>query len=1071
MTPERWKQIDSLLQNVLEVRPDERDGLLAQACTVDPTLRQEVESLLHFREMAQNFLEKPALEETAWLLVEDQPDFMTGLLVNRYRIEKCLGAGSMGEVYLADDTWLDRKVAIKFLPSYLQADEVSRKRLVREAKAVARLDHPNICAVYEVNNAADRSFIVMQYVAGETLGDTLKNRTLSLGSVLDIAIQILEALAEAHSHKTVHRDVKPGNIMLTLQGQVKVLDFGLAKQVGITLPEQGDYKWTGILSRPGEHAGTPPYMSPEQVTGAAVDARSDLFAVGVILYECLTGSRPFAGDTVTEILERVVHVDPVPVSSLNSKVPLELETAITKALAKDPNARYQSAKELLSDLHKLRALLPAGDPFSTPMPALPAKPVPGSFWNTLSKVARQPRYFILAGAVPLVVMLMVFLVYRPAHQPLLEAVNHYERGTEAMRNGAYFEASKALEQAVAADAKYALAHARLAEAYAELDRSDKAKDEVILAHSTSRDQRMEKSDDLFLQAITNTVVRDFAKATKIYRQLAAQASAKEKTALFIDLGRAYEKNDEIAKARESYQQAATLAPHDAVAFLRLGMLYGRQQEITNALEAFQKAEAAYKMLNQPEGVAEVSYQRGFWLLNVFHLGEARKDLENALQIATEAANLNQQIRALFALSSVAVHQGRTGDAEAQATQAIQLAQSNGMEYQATGGLAWLGNVFLNRGDQSKAEEYYQQSLALARRNNGHLNEAIALLDLANLRQQQHRTDNAIAYLDQALPFLQRGKYRKWLSQAMQIQGRTLRDRGDYDAALRSFGEQLRLGEELNDSAQVMNSHVELGNILLRQEKYEETLDYFNKARQLLNSLQIPAWIPYVANDQAGVLWQLGRYPEARVALDEAGADGGARGLQGGILVNRALLELSDWHLDQAQKYSRQALELAGKDPETVTIAQYALGLAQVRSGNAQAGKRHCEIAVKTATSFGDLELIFASTLALSEAMLESGDASQSLEAVLGLTDRLVSLGKQDSEWRASLIAARASEHLGNIAAAREYALRAVERLSSIEHKWSADAYAGYLARPDIQHVRQQLDQLINRKGDSRHGKR
>ncbi|HKG61665.1 MAG TPA: protein kinase [Pyrinomonadaceae bacterium] len=1065
MTPERWQQIDSLLQMMVEVCPDDRGGQLDQACAGDQTLREEVESLLHFREMARRFLETPAMEEAASLLqVEDQPDLIAGLLVDRYQIEKCLGAGSMGEVYLAEDTWLDRKVAIKFLPPYLQADEVSRKRLVREAKAAAKLDHPNICAVYEVNKADDRSFIVMQYIGGDTLADTIRDRRLSLSRVLDIGIQILEALAEAHSHRIVHRDVKPGNIMLTLQGQVKMLDFGLAKQVGITLPEQGDLKWSGMLSRPGDQAGTPPYMSPEQASGSVVDARSDLFAVGVILYECLTGSLPFSGDTVIEIFEQVVHVDPLPVSSLNSEVPSKLETAISKALAKHPDARYQSAKELLSDLRELRAALPPDDTVSGPTQVLSLTPTRRSFWNTVSRVARQPRYFLLALAVPLIVLFVLSLMYRPPHQPSLEAVRHYEKGTRALRNGAYFEASQALEQAVVADDKYALAHARLAEAYTELDRSDDARHEVFLAKSTARDQRMEKSADLFLQAITSTVARDFAKATAIYQQITAQALAEEKGAAFLDLGRAYEKNGETDQAKKSYQQAAILAPHDGAAFLRLGMLCSREQELDDAQKAFQNAEVAYRVVDNSEGVAEVYFQRGFLLLNLVHLREARIDLENAQKMAEEAANVNQQIRAQFALSSIAVHEGRTDDAESLAIQAIQWAQRNGMEYQATGGLAWVGDAYLNT-DKSKAEEYYQKSLELAQSKNGPLNEALALLKLANLRQTQRQTDAMLAYLDKALPFLLRGKYRKWLSQATQLRGRAYRDRGNYDAALALFREQLLRDEEVKDTSQMAHFNVELGHVLIRQEQYDEALEYFGKGRDLFTSRQHTANIPYVVDDQASALWQLGRYSEARAYLDEATAMAERppvnSQLLASIFLNSALLELSDWNPYQAEKQSRKALKLADKnEPVTLALVQYSLGLAQVRSGRVYAGRRNCEAAVRTATSTGDPELICASTLALSEAMLASGEASLALEMALGLKERLVSLGKQSSEWLAWLIAARASERLGNIAAAREYASQAAHRISSIEQKWSPEVGAGYLARRDIQHFRQQIDQLL-----------
>jgi serine/threonine protein kinase/tetratricopeptide (TPR) repeat protein len=1065
MTPQRWQQVDSLLQMVVDVHPDQRTSLMDEVCAGDQDLREEVESLLHFREMAQSFLETPALEEAASLLVEDRPDLMAGLLVDRYRIEQHLGAGNMGEVYLAEDTWLDRKVAIKFLP-YFQADEVSRKRLIREAKAAARLDHANICAVYEVNEADNQSFIVMQYVAGKTLGDTIKDRSLSLSGVLNIGIQILEALAEAHSHGIVHRDMKPGNIMITPRGQVKVLDFGLAKYVGSAPLQQHSTGWSDHLSRPGERAGTPFYMSPEQVRGTMVDARSDLFAVGTILYECLTGSLPFSGRTVAEIFEQVIDVNPGPPSSLNPEIPPRLEMVISKALTKQPEARYQSAKELLQDLNELRATLPSGDAMPGPMPAASQRP-PRSFRNTVSALARQPRNLVVAGIIPILVVLVLWWIW-PPYQPSLEARRRYEVGTLALRNGAYFQASRELEQAVATDAKFALAHARLAEAYAELDLSDKAKDEVIRAQLIADDQRMEESANLYLQAITNTVLRDFVKATTAYQKLVAEVPAGERPSVYLDLGRSYEKNDDIDKAKESYQKAASFGPMDGAAFLRLGRLYSRQEEIESALEAFQKAETAYRAINNREGVAEVFFERGFLMLNLVRLSEAGNNLEVALRMATEAANLSQQTRALLALSSVAVHQGRSADAEAKAKQAIELAQSNGMEYQATGGLAWLGTAFYLRGDNGKAEECYQKSLDLARRNNGRLNEAIALVQLANLVQSQRRTEQVFAYLDQALPFLRQGRYRKWLSQAMQIYGRAYRDRGDYEVALKSFSEWLRLDEEINDSSQVAHSHVEIGNVLVRQELYEKALAHFDKAKEIFSSLHAQFPIGYVADNRSGVLWQLGRYNEARASLDEANSiaetfGSAGRHLQANIRLTAALMELSAWNLSQVQSNSRRALELIGDrdpDPGILVLANSSMGLAQVRSGTSREGRRLCETAVATAARTGDPELISAATLALSEAMLETGESSQALETALELKDKLVSLGKQSSEWRVWLIAADASKRLGNVAAAREYASRSAERLSRLKQGWTAEAYAGYLDRPDIQRFRSQLDQLL-----------
>src|SRR5712664_1261997 len=270
MTPQRWNQIDNLLQGALECPVAERADLLAEACVGHELLRQEVESLIRFQEMAESFLEVPALEAAASLFFESEPESMAGRLIGPYRIEAPLGAGGMGVVYLAQDTKLDRKVAIKFLPVDLEANELAKKQLIREARAAAKLDHSNICAIYEIGDEADLSFIVMQYVAGKTLASRIKQKPLALDESLDVTLQVADALVEAHSHGVIHRDIKPQNIMITDRGQVKVLDFGLAKlteQVGATLSEVRAHS---LFSAPGVIVGTAPYMSPEQAAGAFV---------------------------------------------------------------------------------------------------------------------------------------------------------------------------------------------------------------------------------------------------------------------------------------------------------------------------------------------------------------------------------------------------------------------------------------------------------------------------------------------------------------------------------------------------------------------------------------------------------------------------------------------------------------------------------------------------------------------------------------------------------------------------------------------------------------------------------
>src|SRR5260370_2543562 len=481
MTPEGWQQIDTLLQRVVDIGAAERTALLDEFCTGDEDLRQEVESLISFQEMAQSFLEVPALEEAADLLSEDDAGAVGELVLGRYRIEAQLGAGGMGEVYLAEDTNLDHKVAIKFLPSYLEADELAKRRLILEAKATAQLDHPNICRVYKVKEEANRSFIVMQYVDGKTLADRIKNKPLDLREALDVGMQIVEALAEAHAHGIVHRDIKPRNVMINARGQVKVLDFGLVKVVGGTISERNADKRSSLLSRPGQRAGTPTYMSPEQACGAAVDARCDLFAVGVILYECLSGRRPFSGDTDEKILAQVRYLHPPPPSQFNLHVPPELDSAILKALAKERGARYPSANDLLGDLRGIYQTLQAQDQAQT-------KPLPRnrdtrtvSKLITLTSTLRRPAVSIPSVGVAIVILVWLSWPSPTIPRPSPEAMHWYEEGTTALREGTYYKASKALEQAIQTDDKFALAHAKLAQAYAELDYTDNAKDEVMSA--------------------------------------------------------------------------------------------------------------------------------------------------------------------------------------------------------------------------------------------------------------------------------------------------------------------------------------------------------------------------------------------------------------------------------------------------------------------------------------------------------------------------------------------------------------------------------------------------------------
>ncbi|MGI8639028.1 MAG: protein kinase domain-containing protein [Pyrinomonadaceae bacterium] len=286
-----------------------------------------------------------------------------------YRILNQIGAGGMGEVYLAEDTKLDRQVALKILPQEFAEDTERMRRFVQEAKAASALNHPNIITIYEIGETDDTHFIATEYIAGETLHKKLQSETLSIKSALDIAIQVASALQAAHNTGIIHRDIKPENVMIRPDGLVKILDFGIAKLTE-QKPDSIDAEAATVIkadgTNPGMIIGTANYMSPEQARGKEVDARSDIFSFGIVLYEMLTGKKPFAGETAMDTMGAILHKEPAPVSQYQTEIPHEIERIINKALKKDRDERYQTAKDLLLDLKDVRQELEFQNKFRVP---------------------------------------------------------------------------------------------------------------------------------------------------------------------------------------------------------------------------------------------------------------------------------------------------------------------------------------------------------------------------------------------------------------------------------------------------------------------------------------------------------------------------------------------------------------------------------------------------------------------------------------------------------------------------------------------------------------------------------
>ena len=324
-------------------------------------MRREVESLLTSHERAENFIEIPAFEVAPELVPNDSSDALIGKLISHYRIESLIGIGGMGEVYLAQDERLRRKAALKLLPQSLTTDETQLDRFKNEARTASALNHPNILTVYEIGAEGNVHFIATEFIEGVTLRVALASGRMSAHGALEIAVQVASALAAAHDAGVVHRDIKPENIMLRPDGYVKVLDFGIAKLTERRrASDDHRVETTALLqTRPGLVLGTAHYMSPEQVRGQKVDARSDIWSLGVVLYEIVTGNPPFRGETPSDCIGAILTAEPVPLSSVSPDVPAKVESILQKALRKNTDERYQTIKEMLAELRSLKAKLEA----------------------------------------------------------------------------------------------------------------------------------------------------------------------------------------------------------------------------------------------------------------------------------------------------------------------------------------------------------------------------------------------------------------------------------------------------------------------------------------------------------------------------------------------------------------------------------------------------------------------------------------------------------------------------------------------------------------------------------------
>lgn len=989
----------------------------------------------------------------------------------------------MGEVFLANDLQLNRKVALKVLSDSVANDKERLRRFEQEAKAASALNHPNILTIFEFGAENGTQFLVTEYIQGETLRERIQRNPLALFETIEIGIQIASALQSAHSAHIIHRDIKPENVMIREDGYVKVLDFGLAKLVQSAPFEKEAQTFIQVHTLAGMILGTVGYMSPEQARGKAVDGRTDFFSLGAVLYEMLTGRQPFTGETVNHTIVAILENEPPPLSLYIQDYPAEIERITQKCLAKNANDRYQTAKDLIVDLKvvkqevdsqtKTKDIISVDNKTETrteilnihtdkiinietdPINAAPTHKNPFVILTDKAKQVFRFRGSVAIVSTLIALGLIAFFLLPKVWRttPKSEAVKLFNNGTEALREGTYYKASKMFEDAVQIDNDFSDAHAGLAEAWMELDYFGRAQSEMLKVNEIRNKQQTLFSvfykfeDSLYSDAINAIVMRDFPRAIEVYQKIAERNP--NEPYVYLDLGRAYEKNEEVDKAIDCYGKAINLNSQYGAGFLRLGILLRRKAQYDKSDEAFDKAENIYDRFSNDEGVAEVKYQRGVSFNIQEKLNDAQTQFEQV--IINPRSNKHQQIRAMMQISSVCNSIGKTLCAEEYASKAVTLAKQERMENLAANGFINLGNAFLARAEYGKAEQNFQQAIEFSRQDEGLHNEARALLSMGSLRIQQKKPDEAEDFVRQALPFFQKGGYQKEVAQANLILGRANEMKENYDVALQAFT-QVANSNKASPADQAYAEMV-IGIVLMNKEKYPEALNHYERSYELYQSLDNPYYTAYSLFYIIENLSQLGRFDAAKEKLSQVQeilqkTPSYQKQLSPRVSLLNAQIALSRRNFTEAINEANRALE--STDSSITFEANKIVGLAQAYTNSRNTeGIKNCNKSLQHAINIKNLRAINTAKLALAEIYSLTGKPSESLEIALQSKSYFVPAGQLESGWRSLLIAAQASQQKGDTENARNYASEALAILSQMQSNWGQEHFSNYLTKADI----------------------
>jgi tetratricopeptide (TPR) repeat protein len=948
---------------------------------------------------------------------ESKSTIRPGTILSHYQILERLGGGAFADVYAAQDLSLGRQVALK-VPKAEAFDSAANEQLKREARAASGLNHPNIAQIfYYEETPSGRCFIVMELAKGRTLREILSVGKLDWRRALKFAVRIAEALESAHAQGVIHRDIKPGNVCISETDTLKVLDFGLARQPRLNRPADE----TETSTSPGLVMGTLPYMSPEQVQGLEIDETSDLWSLGVLLYECLTGKRPFEGKTTAELAAEILHKDPLPPSRLNREVSKHVDAIVRRLLKKRREERYQNAADVLRDLRA-------------------AEQESSRTWLNIliDEVKFGWGRWVAAGLAVAVIAGGGWWYYsqKTGYAPKAAAVQSFRRGLQYIQEGSFESAIKALEQAVTADPDFAVAHARMAEALLELGRVGQARQEMLKARppDAKRPLIRSKADD-FVDAVHYAALADRERSLELFRQLVEAESGESRAYAELDLCRAYSRAGNPKEALASCDRALRADPKSAAAYLRKGILLASQRA-PGAAEALKEARRLFQANSNAEGEAEALLAEGMRLNLSMKPVEAEQALDEALKISEAVKNEQQTLRIKMQMADTLRLARRIDEAEKVAEEVLDRAKGAGNEVILVRALITRANVRSARGMGKQVVEDYRQAIREADRF-GVINYAArARVTLSTIVGSQDPKE-ALALAEKAVEQGTQDARIETEGYAYVARGRARRGLRDYDGARADFLKAAGIAERANMRQQLGFAEEGLASLLEREERYPQVMEKLAKAIALLS--EQPANAGYLHIRRARAAMRMGRFEEARAELESAKTLAGEQEvrLKSMAIAEEAALDAISGRPADALRRLDEA-EGAGQGQQKYDGArrEYAAAALMMKGDGAKAVKE-CDEAESQGKLDGGLRL------ACAEAALAARDRERAQRWARAAQAEAEQFKKIESEWRAWQILAQADPA---DAGARDRAALSLERL---KQEWGAEAFLGFAARPDV----------------------